>query len=94
MVDDKLIVNPGGKDAGLVALDMGTGEVIWKTPGEPAAYASFVSASFGGERQIVGYDKTSLGGWDLATGERLWTLVPPNATTSTCPRRSAAGGCW
>jgi outer membrane protein assembly factor BamB len=76
VVGDRLIVNPGAADASLVALDLYTGEVIWKTPGPPAAYASLIVGMFGGVRQIVGYDAESLGGWDPNTGQRLWTLVP------------------
>src|SRR5207237_7959511 len=30
LVDGRLIVNPGGKDASLVALDPATGTVLWK----------------------------------------------------------------
>jgi outer membrane protein assembly factor BamB/ABC-type phosphate/phosphonate transport system substrate-binding protein len=76
LIGDKLIVNPGAKDAALVALHRKTGKVLWSTPGEPPGYASFVLARFGGVRQIVGYDTTSLGGWDPETGRRLWQLVP------------------
>jgi ABC-type phosphate/phosphonate transport system substrate-binding protein len=77
IVDDKLIVNPGAKDASLVALDRLGGEVIWKAPGDPSAYASFIVGRFGNVRQIVGYDCISTGGWDVQTGKRLWRLVPP-----------------
>lgn len=76
IVDDKLIVNPGAKDASIVALNHRTGEIIWKTPGEDAAYSSFIVGVFGGLRQIVGYDSISVGGWDVTTGKRLWTLLP------------------
>ena len=73
---DYLIVNPGAGDASLVALGLYTGEVIWKTPGAPSAYASLILGTFGGVRQVVGYDAGSLGGWDPNTGRRLWTLLP------------------
>lgn len=76
LVDDKLIVNPGAKDASVVALDRRTGKILWKTPGEPAAYSSFIVGIFGGVRQIIGYDAISLGGWDPNTGRRLWNLLP------------------
>jgi outer membrane protein assembly factor BamB len=76
IVDDMLIVNPAGPEAFLVALDPGDGSVIWKTPGGETAYASFVVAEFGGVRQLVGYDKTTLGGWSVADGRRLWQLAP------------------
>jgi outer membrane protein assembly factor BamB len=74
IVDGKLIVNPGGADASLVALNPSTGEVVWKSPGQPAAFSSFIEASFGGYKQIIGFDKISLGGWDVANGKRLWTI--------------------
>jgi outer membrane protein assembly factor BamB/ABC-type phosphate/phosphonate transport system substrate-binding protein len=77
IVDGKLIVNPGGPDASLVALDPLSGEVLWQSPGDLHAYSSFIVATLGGVRQIVGYDRTSLGGWDIETGRRLWTLKPP-----------------
>ena len=77
VVDDKLIVNPGASDASIVALDPITGDTLWQTPGETAGYGSLMIATLGGKRQIVGHDRVSLGGWDIETGERLWTLVPP-----------------
>ena len=76
IVDDMLIVNPGAPDASLVALGLYTGETIWQTRGEPAGYGSFILGAFGGIRQIVGHDATSLAGWDPNTGRRLWTLLP------------------
>lgn len=76
VVGDSLVVNPGAPEASLVALGLYTGEVIWKTPGGPSGYGSLILGTFGGVRQIVGYDADSLGGWDPNTGQRLWTLVP------------------
>jgi ABC-type phosphate/phosphonate transport system substrate-binding protein/outer membrane protein assembly factor BamB len=76
IVDDVLIVNPGAPNASLVALGLYTGETIWQTPGEPAGYGSLILGTFGGVRQIVGHDATSLAGWDPNTGRRLWTLLP------------------
>ncbi len=76
VVDDKLIVNPGAPRASLVALDRGTGRVVWKSPGDRPGYAALILATLGGVRQIVGYDAVSLGGWDPASGKRLWRLVP------------------
>ncbi|MBN2021902.1 MAG: PQQ-binding-like beta-propeller repeat protein [Pirellulales bacterium] len=92
LVDGKLIVNPGAKDASLVALDCASGAEVWRCPGLPAAYASFIVGRFGGERQIVGYDEKTLGGWDPETGRRLWTLVPPAAGDFNVPTPIDAGG--
>ncbi len=76
VVDDKLIVNPGARDAVVVALDRKTGAVLWRTAGSSPGYAGFVLGTLGGVRQIVSYDAVSLGGWDPDTGKRLWRLVP------------------
>jgi len=74
---NQLIVNPGGKNASLAALDLATGKTLWQTPGDAAGYGSLILGTFGGRRQIVGHDAASLGGWDPRTGKRLWRLVPP-----------------
>lgn len=92
VVDDLLIVNPGGTNASLVALDRATGRTRWTTPGAPAAYAAFICGEFGGRRQIVGYDQHSLGGWDFKTGKRLWQLVPPTEGDFNVPTPIAVNG--
>ena len=85
VIDGKLIVNPGGPEASVVALDPATGDVRWKTAGHAAAFSSFVVGTLGGRRQLVGFDATSLGGWDIASGERLWTLPPKVAGDFNVP---------
>lgn len=85
VVDDKVIVAPGVPEASVVALDLKTGGVVWKCPGAAPSYGSFILALLGGKRQIVGHDADSLGGWDPATGQRLWRLVPPRANDYNVP---------
>ena len=77
LVDGKLVVYSGGPQAALVALDPATGKTIWKTAGSPPSFGSLNVGTLGGKRQIVGHDATTLGGWDVATGKRLWILEPP-----------------
>lgn len=57
-------------------MDPATGKVLWKSPGKRPGSGSFILAELGGRKQIVGYDEESLGGWDVATGERLWRIKP------------------
>jgi outer membrane protein assembly factor BamB len=92
VVDDVLIVNPGGPNASLAALDCATGHTRWTTPGFPAAYSAFICAKFGMRRQIVGYDQVSLGGWDFKTGRRLWQLLPPAKGDFNVPTPIAVEG--
>jgi hypothetical protein len=76
IVDKKLVINPGGKDASVVALDPKTGDTVWKAPGGPASYGSMIAGTFGGKLQVIGFDLESMCGWDAATGKRLWRRVP------------------
>ena len=52
IVDDKLIVNPGGPESSLIALDPQTSELVWKSPGGPFAFASFDLLEFGQNKVI------------------------------------------
>ena len=85
IVEGRLIVSPGAPEATLAALDPKTGEVQWQTPGAEAGYGSLIAAKLGGKMQIVGHDRTTLGGWDLKTGRRLWSLTPPVANDFNVP---------
>ena len=76
VVDGKLIVNPGGPEASVVALDPATGDLVWQAPGPAAAFSSLVACTLKGRRQVIGFDAESIGGWDIVTGERCWTLTP------------------
>ncbi len=77
IVNNHLIINPGAEHSSLVALDPLTGEVQWKSAGSPAGYSSFITGTWNGQKQIIGYDHKSIGGWDIETGKRLWKLLPP-----------------
>lgn len=92
MAGGKLIVNPGAPQASLVALDPLTGFAQWQTPGETAGYGSLMVATLGGHKQIVGHDRITLGGWDIATGQRLWTVTPPRDGDFNVPTPIEVGG--
>lgn len=85
VLDGRVIVNPGAKAASLAALDAKTGKLLWKTPGKAAGYGSLIAATVRGKTQIVGHDTATLGGWDPATGERLWSLLPEKAGDFNVP---------
>lgn len=91
LAEGKLIVNPGG-DAALVALDPDTGDLVWQGEGGRANYSSFIVGSFGGVMQVVGYDAKSLGGWDLNSGRRLWSLDVDASGGYIVPTPVAVGG--
>lgn len=85
LIDNQLIVQPGGLEAGWVALDPKTGKVLWKTNGRPAAYASPIAIEYRGQKQFIGYDNVSLGGWSPIDGQRLWEMKPEIAKDFNVP---------
>ncbi len=91
IVDEKLILQPGGKDASIVALNFETGDIIWKTTGTDPAYSSLLLKTAGDSQQVIGYDAESLGGWDVETGRRLWTLIPPQDGDFNVPTAVSLG---
>jgi outer membrane protein assembly factor BamB len=91
VIQDRLIVNPGAKDASLAALDLLTGKTLWKTPGSPAGYGSFIAMMIDGDMQIIGHDKDTLGGWSAKTGQRIWTLRPDQPNDFNVPTPIAYG---
>lgn len=76
LIDDQLVVQPGGVDSAWVALNPTTGKVLWRSPGRNAAYASPIVLEHLGQKQIVAYDSVSLGGWSTQNGKRLWEMKP------------------
>jgi outer membrane protein assembly factor BamB len=87
----KLIVNPGGK-AAVAALDPETGKLLWQGEGGGPNYSSFIAGRFGGVDQVVGHDDASLGGWDLATGKRLWSIAMEQGAGFIVPTPVDIGG--
>lgn len=77
IADGKLIVAPGAADASVIALNPSDGSTLWKSPGNAPSYGSLNVANVAGKIQIVGHDRKTLGGWDAASGRRIWTLQPP-----------------
>jgi len=74
VLDDKVIVTPGGRDGALVALDAATGETVWATPGigGDSAYCSARLLEHGEHRQIVTFLSEQLIGVDPESGKLLW----------------------
>jgi len=72
---DKLIIAPGGDDAGMVALDKNTGKTIWEAkdlkPGK-AEYATIIPVTINGTPQYVRLFEKELVGVNAENGDVLW----------------------
>lgn len=53
VVADKLLVNVGGKGAGVVAFDPATGKELWKTADDAASYSSPIALQIGGKTRAA-----------------------------------------
>jgi outer membrane protein assembly factor BamB len=69
---DRIMVNVGGKGAGVVAFDKLKGEVVWKALDDPASYSSPILIGDGDKRQAVFLTGKGLVGLDSAKGGELW----------------------
>lgn len=75
IVDDRVIVTPGGSKGTVAAVDKKTGDIVWRSAEEKqgAHYSSPVVASIGGIKQIVQFSSKSVFGVALETGRPLWS---------------------
>ncbi len=84
---DKVIVTPGGAEAGLVALDKKTGEVIWKAripQGDGAHYSSAIAADVQGVRQYIQFMAGGVVSVAASDGAFLWRYNAPHNGTANC----------
>ena len=71
-----LIVTPGGPGAAIVALDKKTGNLMWQSQSDPAAYSSPIAAEVGGIRQIIVFTSEGVVGLRSNNGALLWRYNP------------------
>jgi len=73
---DRLICTPGGKEAGIVALDKMTGKTLWVCPdtGDEPGYASPIVVDYKGIRQVITMMSRSVVGVHAETGRLLWKV--------------------
>lgn len=70
-VGGKLLVNVGGKGAGVVAFDPATGKELWKATDDEASYSSPTTADLHGKPAVIFLTRAGLKVFDPATGTVL-----------------------
>jgi outer membrane protein assembly factor BamB len=75
---DRVVINPGGKGAGIVVLNKTTGAVIWQAQDDVAAYSSVVMFDFGGKHIYTVLTATAAIGVDAKDGSLLWRYEKVN----------------
>ena len=74
VVGDLLLVNPGGKNASVVAFNRMNGDLIWQAGDAEASYASLCCMTFDGVKQVLHFNAEGLDAHDLETGAILWSV--------------------
>jgi len=72
VIGEKLLVNPGGPGASIVALNKADGSLIWKSQSDEAGYSSGVPAQIGNKTQVIFFTHNRAVGLDLNDGKLLW----------------------
>jgi outer membrane protein assembly factor BamB len=93
VVDDMVVVTPGGKGGTLLTLNKFTGKPIWQSKGvtEGAHYSSPEVATIEGVRQIVQFANKSVFGVTIDEGKPLWSYTAPANGTANCCSPIIAG---
>jgi len=83
---DRVIVTPGGRGAGMVALDKMTGKEIWRAKdlSDSAAYSSCIAADVGGVRTIMNFTSRAAVGVRASDGKLMWSNSSPANSTANC----------
>jgi outer membrane protein assembly factor BamB len=74
---DLVYVLPGGKGAGVAAFDKKTGKLVWKTGDDKSAYATPMSVTVAGQKQVIFYTATGLLAVTADKGKELWRVAWP-----------------
>ncbi|MBA4064598.1 MAG: alcohol dehydrogenase [Isosphaera sp.] len=74
LLDGKLLVNVGGKGAGVVAFDPATGKEVWKATDDAASYSSPTAAEIDGKPAAVFLTRYGLRVLSPADGKVLYEL--------------------
>ncbi|MGC9036722.1 MAG: PQQ-binding-like beta-propeller repeat protein, partial [Verrucomicrobiia bacterium] len=86
--DNKVILAPGGKDALLMAIELDTGKVIWKTPNPnrwQMTHSSIVPMEFMGKRMYVYCASLGVVGVSADDGSILWETSDWKISIATVP---------
>ena len=77
VIGNKVLVNPGGPGASIVALNKNDGAVIWKSQSDTAGYSSAIPLDVNGKTQVIFFTSKRAVGLDLNDGRFLWEYERP-----------------
>jgi outer membrane protein assembly factor BamB len=72
VVDDKVLVNVGGKGASVVAFDKNNGKTLWHSADDKASYSSPIVIGEGKKRQVIFLTQAGLIALNPQDGALIW----------------------
>jgi outer membrane protein assembly factor BamB len=72
VVGNRLLVNPGGPGASIVAFNKSDGAVLWKSQSDEAGYSSAIPVQINGATQVIFFTGDRAVGLNLNDGKLLW----------------------
>ncbi|MBA3640912.1 MAG: PQQ-like beta-propeller repeat protein [Acidobacteriota bacterium] len=75
VLQDRILVNAGGRGASIVAIKKTDGSEIWRSGDDEAGYSSAVSATVGGIPMAVFFTDAKALGVDTRDGRHLWSYA-------------------
>ncbi|HEY0006570.1 MAG TPA: PQQ-binding-like beta-propeller repeat protein [Pyrinomonadaceae bacterium] len=72
VLGDKVLVNAGGPNASIVALNKKDGSLIWKSQSDKPGYSSAIPMEVGGTTQVIFFTARRALGLDARDGRLLW----------------------
>jgi outer membrane protein assembly factor BamB len=84
-----LLINVGGRGAGIVAFNKDSGKEVWKTTDDGASYSSPVAASIDGTRLVFFLTRQGIVAVDPKSGKtrfkKTWRARNPNSVNAATP---------
>ena len=73
VLEDRVLVSPGGRSAGFAAFDRKSGEMLWSSEGDEAGYASPLPVDLAGAPHVVFFSGDRAAGVRAEDGALLWS---------------------
>ena len=91
VLGNKVLVNAGGRNASIVALNKESGAVIWKSQSDEAGYSSAIPLEINGRTQVVFFTAQRALGLAANDGRLLWEYGRPSNNVANVATPVARG---
>ena len=91
VLGNKVLVNAGGENASIVALNKENGAVIWKSQSDDAGYSSAIPLQVNGGTQVIFFTAQRALGLDVNDGRLLWDYGRPSNNVANVATPIARG---